>query len=72
MGQAKKVGASFSASFLTCLVHALTYFENSISSQPANGKERDIMAKSIKGTQTEKNLLAAFGGAWLAMTLSLA
>jgi hypothetical protein len=30
------------------------------------------MAKSIKGTQTEKNLLAAFGGAWLAMTLSLA
>jgi rubrerythrin len=30
--------------------------------QPANGKERDIMTKSIKGTKTEKNLLAAFAG----------
>ena len=49
-------------SFLTCLVHALSYYENNISTKPAIGKERDIMAKSIKGTKTEKNLLAAFAG----------
>ena len=42
--------------------HALSYFEADISTQRANGKERDIMAKSIKGTKTEKNLLAAFAG----------
>jgi rubrerythrin len=36
--------------------------EINISTQSAIGKERDIMAKSIKGTKTEKNLLAAFAG----------